>query len=62
MKKFTLLFLLLSGISHLTTAQEDKYLWLQEVVGQKALQFVEKQNKATVAELSAEIVRHTIRS
>lgn len=35
-------------------AQEDKYLWLEEVDGKKALEFVEKQNKATLAELSAE--------
>lgn len=30
------------------TAQEDPYLWLEEVDGKKALEFVEKQNKSTV--------------
>lgn len=54
MKKIILLVLTLLGISQYTTAQEDKYLWLEEVDGKKALEFVEKQNKATVAELSAE--------
>ncbi len=38
----------------MTQAQEDKYLWLEEIDGPKALEFVEKQNKATVEELSAE--------
>ncbi|MCI9844456.1 S9 family peptidase [Flavobacterium pectinovorum] len=30
------------------TAQEDPYLWLEEVDGKKALDFVEKENKATL--------------
>ena len=54
MKNYTLLFLALFGISQIIQAQEDKYQWLEEVDGQKALEFVEAQNKATVKELSAE--------
>ena len=53
MKKYTLLLLALFGIVLITQAQEDKYLWLEEVDGQKALEFVNAQNKTTVAELSA---------
>ena len=54
MKKYTLLLLALFGIVLSTQAQEDKYLWLEEVDGQKALEFVNAQNKTTIAELSAE--------
>jgi len=54
MKKIIVLVLTVLVISQFTTAQEDNYLWLEEVDGKKALEFVEKQNKATVAELSAE--------
>lgn len=54
MKNYTLLFLALFGISQIIQAQEDKYQWLEEVDGQKALEFVDAQNKATVEELSAE--------
>ncbi|SRX74480.1 prolyl oligopeptidase family serine peptidase [Aequorivita antarctica] len=54
MKNYILLLLTVLGISQGIKAQEDKYLWLEEVDGKEALQFVEKQNKATVAELSAE--------
>lgn len=54
MKVQTLLLLALFGIVLPIQAQQDKYLWLEEVDGKNALQFVETQNKATVAELSAE--------
>ena len=54
MKKYTLLLLALFAIVLSTQAQEDKYLWLEEVDGQKALEFVNAQNKTTIAELSAE--------
>jgi prolyl oligopeptidase len=50
--KLSILFVL--GLSQGIQAQNDKYLWLEEVDGKKALEFVEKQNKATLAELSAE--------
>lgn len=54
MKKITLIIVTLLGISQYTTAQEDNYLWLEEVDGEKALEFVETQNKATLSELTAE--------
>ncbi len=54
MKKYILLIVTVISISQIIQAQEDNYLWLEEVDGQKALEFVEKQNKATVTELSAE--------
>jgi len=54
MKKYTLLLLALFGIVLTTQAQDDKYLWLEEVDGQKALEFVNAQNKTTIEELSAE--------
>jgi len=54
MKKYTLIILALLGLSQISQAQEDPYLWLEDVDGKKALQFVEQQNKVTVAALSAE--------
>jgi len=54
MKNYTLLFLVLFRLSQTIQAQEDKYLWLEEVDGQRALEFVNAQNKTTVEELSAE--------
>ena len=54
MKKNILLLVALIGINQIIQAQEDNYLWLEEVDGQKALEFVDGQNKATVEELSAE--------
>jgi prolyl oligopeptidase len=50
MKKYILLLLALISISQIIKAQDDKYLWLEEVDGKKALQFVEKQNNATISE------------
>lgn len=54
MKKYILLLVTLIGINQIILSQEDKYLWLEEVDGQKALEFVSTQNKATVEELSSE--------
>ena len=54
MAKYTLLLLAIFGINNTVNAQEDKYLWLEEVDGEKALEFVNKQNKATIEQLSAE--------
>ena len=44
--RIILTLLLLTNIYNLM-AQEDSYLWLEEVDGKKALEFVEKQNKST---------------
>jgi prolyl oligopeptidase len=54
MKNYILLLITILSISQGVGAQDDKYLWLEEVDGKKALEFVEKQNNATVAELTAE--------
>ncbi|MEO7176571.1 MAG: S9 family peptidase, partial [Saprospiraceae bacterium] len=54
MKKniITMLAILCASIS--IQAQDDKFLWLEEVDGKEALQFVENQNKATLDKLSTE--------
>ena len=54
MKKYSLLLLALFGIGQIIQAQEDKYQWLEEVDGQKPLEFVNSQNKATIEKLSSE--------
>jgi prolyl oligopeptidase len=54
MKKYILIILSLVGLIQISQAQEDNYLWLEQVDGEKALQFVEKQNNATVSELGTE--------
>lgn len=47
MKKSILLTLFLLSNIYTMMAQEDPYLWLEEVDGSKALEFVTTQNKAT---------------
>ncbi|MFT6336477.1 MAG: prolyl oligopeptidase [Saprospiraceae bacterium] len=54
MKRYTLLLLALFGISQITQAQDDPYIWLEEVDSQKALEFVKNQSEATIDELSSE--------
>ena len=54
LKKYLLIVAALFGVLQITQAQEDKYLWLEEVDGEKALEFAEGQNKATLEELSSE--------
>lgn len=54
MKKYTLLVLALFGICQLTQAQEDKYQWLEEVDGEKSLEYVNSLNEVTYKELSAQ--------
>ncbi|TXD51386.1 MULTISPECIES: prolyl oligopeptidase family serine peptidase [unclassified Polaribacter] len=54
MKKYILLLLALIGTNQILQAQDDKYIWLEEVDGKKALEFVKTQNKATVDKLSSE--------
>ncbi len=54
MKKYTLFVVALFGICQIIQAQEDKYQWLEEVDGEKALEFVNAQNKASFETLSAE--------
>lgn len=54
MTKYPLILMTLLGTSPFIQAQEDKYLWLEEVDGAKALEFVANQNKATLDKLSKE--------
>ena len=54
LKKYLLIVAAFFGVFHIACAQEDKYLWLEEVDGEKAMEFVEAQNKATLEELSSE--------
>lgn len=53
MKKLILPYLLFTGFSLNTFAQQDPYMWLEEVEGQKALEFVNKQNTLTFDKLSS---------
>jgi prolyl oligopeptidase len=53
MKK-NILIILTAGMMSLTVySQDDPYLWLEEVDGAKALEFVNKQNKASFDKLSS---------
>ncbi|MEO7978988.1 prolyl oligopeptidase family serine peptidase, partial [Flavobacterium sp.] len=52
MKKSIIAFLFLFTNIYNMTAQDDPYLWLEEVDGKKALDFVEKENKATLEVLT----------
>lgn len=54
MKNYFLPLISLSKLAQGITAQENPHQWPEEIDGQKALEFVEKQNKATLAALSAE--------
>jgi prolyl oligopeptidase len=54
MKKSMLLFLALFATSQIIKAQQDKYQYLEEVDGEKALEFVNTQNKVTLEKLSKE--------
>lgn len=47
----TCLVVFLMGVQ--LTAQEDPFLWLEEIKGKKALEWVEQQNKKTVAKLES---------
>lgn len=48
MKKSIIAFVFLFSNFYIMNAQEDPYIWLEEVDGKKALDFVEKQNKSSV--------------
>ncbi|MCH2032248.1 MAG: prolyl oligopeptidase family serine peptidase [Tenacibaculum sp.] len=53
MKRIFLCLVAMMGISNYGNAQEDKYLWLEEVDGKKALEFVNEQSKKTEAKLTS---------
>ncbi|WP_113922731.1 prolyl oligopeptidase family serine peptidase [Cognataquiflexum aquatile] len=52
MKKFFMLSMLISAICFGSNAQEDPYKWLEEVEGDRALEFVKKQNMITEGRLA----------
>lgn len=54
MVKCTLILLALFGISRTIQAQQDKYQWLEDIDGEKSLEFVNAQNRATLEKLSKE--------
>lgn len=54
MKKIILSYLTLVLSSLMALAQDDPYLWLEEVNGEKALEFAKKQSEATFSTLSKE--------
>ena len=54
MTKYTLLLLTLIGMVHPIQAQQDKYLWLEEVDGKEALEFVNAQNQISIDKLGKE--------
>lgn len=54
MKIVTVLLLALCGLFQNSQAQEDPYLWLEEVDGEKALEFVNQASETTVSELSSQ--------
>ena len=53
MKKYIIVLMSVLATFSFAYAQEDPYLWLEEVDGQEALEFVEKHNATTLEELSA---------
>lgn len=54
MTKCTLILLTLVVSSQSICAQQDKYQWLEDIDGQKSLDFVNTQNNATLEKLSKE--------
>ncbi|MFK7756957.1 MAG: prolyl oligopeptidase family protein [Flavobacteriales bacterium] len=54
MKNILSLCILIIGITHTMTAQEDKFLWLEEVDSKESLEFVTDLNGATEKKLMAE--------
>ncbi|WP_276391739.1 prolyl oligopeptidase family serine peptidase [Eudoraea chungangensis] len=54
MKKYVVLFAAAVGVTFGSQAQEDDYLWLEEVDSPKALEFVESQSENTLETLKKE--------
>ncbi len=48
MKKLSIILLILTMITKVDFAQEDPYLWLEDVENPKALEWVEQWNKKTL--------------
>lgn len=54
MKKLFILFIMIAFTSQINFAQEDKYLWLEEVENPKALEWVENWNEKSLAVLKSQ--------
>lgn len=54
MKKLILVFTLLAVMTQIGHTQEDPYLWLEDVDGEKSLEWVEKWNEKSLAVLTAQ--------
>jgi len=54
MKNYFLFALMIFGFSQSAVSQEDPYLWLEEVDGKKALEYITAQNEQTIKELESE--------
>lgn len=54
MKKLTLLFTFLAIMAQISFAQEDPFLWLEEVDAEKSLNWVEKWNQKTLEVLTSQ--------
>lgn len=54
MKKFVLLLTLLALMTQISTAQEDPFLWLEDVDAEKSLEWVEKWNEKTLNVLTSQ--------
>lgn len=52
MTKYNFMLFFLIGMSLQIQAQQDNYLWLEEIDGKAALEFAEAQNKVTIEKLS----------
>lgn len=54
MKKYILLFIAIGAGCFALSAQDDPYLWLEEVDGAKALEFADRHSKAAIEKLSGQ--------
>jgi prolyl oligopeptidase len=62
MTKLFLSIILMTSITQKSIAQEDPYLWLEEVEGKKAMDFVIDQNKKTYEKFSQDSIYKSIYS
>ena len=60
MKKLFILITIMAFTAQLNFAQEDKYLWLEEVENPKALEWVEKWNEKSLGVLKSQKNYQTI--
>lgn len=54
MKKLSFLLIIMTVLTRVNVAQEDPFLWLEEVEGEKSLEWVEQWNKKTLDVLKSQ--------